>query len=264
MCCDGQYILGPEEGHHDVLWQLQADLRNGVLLDTYAEDVTAAADAVFATKFRERYPSLDALVGGTVLKWLHFAHLGAITDTPSSWVLALANCPYDGFLVSLVRDMYPEVKDVLANVASFLELCGTRIAVDALGKCLAELHAETAPYLDWHINGDREHEFCRLENWLRGGWKKASGTISRQFDWLDETKPVPWARVLEAENVMSDRFPGDLRRILFRVGDVGMALFGHPCLDPRKNNGQWPTSTRERLPVDVRKVGPQRNHVGCW
>jgi hypothetical protein len=184
-----------------------------------------------------------ARLAGVIADWLHFAHHGEVTlTTPSWWILAWAGYPFHPWVVECLRtraggdaalahkwlEKYAEV-----GLEAFAEWLGDTVTVltsscfskadDVLRRMVldwvATTAAEVVPWKRWYCGDGRDASFGAVESLLRHG----AGGVT-----LGRLEPVslPVERLLQVEAAMGTRLPGDLRRILLQVGDVGRILFG--------------------------------------
>lgn len=192
-------------------------------------------------------------VSAVAVQWLRFAHLGCLTEcTPSWWVLVWAGWPCCSRLVDTLRcteglstalswlSASATNRSAFADrLRSVLEVDCQSAIVDRVLQWVAEMAADLLP---WASSRCRNGVFAALGGWLRTGWK---GCYARtQLGYLEGvhvTKRL-LQMVAEAEQLLTCRFPADLRRALLEVGDFGQALFGWPILPVRPHSifrGQW-------------------------
>lgn len=178
-----------------------------------------------------------AEVDDNVWAWISFALLGCVRDTtPWHWALALAEIPVsnDKFckrhltLVELLR-WYVDDKTEWKEWKTEWET----LASPALDQILRTLAADILPVAEWHLStgpNGRDQCFATLRHRLSGGWTKHCWHDVRLRALLGLQR-VSLRRLKEVETKTGVIVPGDLRRVLLEVGDVGKALFGQSILD---------------------------------
>jgi hypothetical protein len=219
---------------------------------------------------RERHaPDVVDQFGDLVVHWLSFAYLGCVReDTPAVWLLAVAGSPFfpgisPGLPLAKVLGLWLRELPTLTPASSLspailrsFEWSSTSDASPRLARDLdvvmwlsvlsREVLAPCGALSAWYCCGGsdqclRDKMFERLGMWCRKGWKSLGPAWIRCFQSLSEAIGVPLDSVCRLQEQLGVALPGDLRRLLLEVGDVGVPLFGIPLIQspPLWDPGQW-------------------------